>query len=206
VYRHALGDASTIQRCWLHLFVGASWVSGLLKDAGAAILGDAAARVRESGWIGWLVLLASIGCALTLNRKRESQVGLMTRVARLGQVGLLLILLGGTIIYLAAALITRLLGQPIEPGGIATLRTVVFACSAVTLAAIARRWEIHEMGWLAWVLLAGTGLKILVEDLHHSGPALLFMAFAFIGIAFILVPRLLSRARPGHPPEENHSG
>ncbi|MDO8502471.1 MAG: hypothetical protein Q7S20_11580 [Gemmatimonadaceae bacterium] len=182
----------------LHAFtylLGAAWVSGLLKDAESSILGDAAARLRESGWIGWLVLLASVGCALTLNRKRESQVGLMTRVARLGQVGLLVLLLGGTTIYLLVVLITQLRGHPLEQGGIATLRTVVFACSAVTLAASARRWKIHEMGWLAWVLLGGTSLKVLVEDLRYSGPSLLFMAFAIIGIAFILVPRLLSKTR-----------
>jgi hypothetical protein len=181
--------------------LGAAWISGLLGDSGSSIFGDAAAHVRESGWIGWLVLLASIGCSLSLNRKRESQVGPMTRVARLGQVGLLVILLGGTTIYLAVILITRLLGHPLQPGGIATLRTVVFACSAVALAASARRWEIHEMGWLAWVLLAGTGLKILLEDLRNSGPALLFLAFAIIGIAFILVPRFLSKTRREEHPE-----
>jgi hypothetical protein len=175
--------------------LGAAWVSGLLMDAGSSILGDAAAVVRSSGWLGWLVLLASIGCALTLNRKRESQVGLVTRVARLGQVGLLVILLGGTIIYLVVAPITQMLGHALDKGGIATLRTVVFACSAVILAASARRWQIHEMGWLAWGLLGGTGLKILIEDLRSSGPSLLFMAFASVGLAFILVPRLLSSAR-----------
>ncbi|MBE3067425.1 MAG: hypothetical protein IMZ73_08380, partial [Chloroflexi bacterium] len=41
--------------------LGAAWVSGLLKDSGSFFLGDAAANVRESGWIGWLVLLASVG-------------------------------------------------------------------------------------------------------------------------------------------------
>ena len=181
--------------------LGAAWVSGLLKDAGSYLLGDAAAHVRESGWIGWLVLLASVGCALTLNRKRESQVVLMTRVARLGQVGLLVLLLGGTTIYLLVVLITLLLGHPLELGGIAILRTAVFACSAVALAASARRWAIHEMGWLAWVLLGGTGLEVLVEDLRYSGPSLLFIGFAIIGIAFILVPRLLSKTRPESRPE-----
>ncbi|MGZ9189400.1 MAG: DUF2339 domain-containing protein [Nitrospira sp.] len=176
--------------------LGAAWVSGLLKDSGSFFLGDATANVRESGRIGWVVLLASVGCALTLNRKREAQVVLMTRVARLGQVGLLVLLLGGTSIYLVEVLITHLLGHPLEQGGIATLRTAVFACSAVALAASARRWAIHEMGWLAWVLLGGTGLEVLVEDLRYSGPSLLFIAFAIIGIAFILVPRLLSKTRP----------
>ncbi len=181
--------------------LGAAWVSGLMGDAESSILGDVAARVRGSGWIGWLVLLASIGCALTLNRKQESQVDRMTRVARLGQVGLLVILLGGTIIYLLVALVTRLLGHPLDPGGVATLRTVVFACSAVTLAASAHRWEIHEMGWLAWLILGGTALKVLLEDLRVSGPSLLFLAFAVLGIAFILVPRLLSKAHQGKHPE-----
>jgi hypothetical protein len=179
--------------------LGAALVAALLKDAGSYFLGDAAAHTRQSGWIGWVVLLASIGCALTLNRKRESEVVLMTRVARLGQVGLLVLLLGGTVIYLVVALMTQLLGHPLGQGGIATLRTAVFASSAVALAASARRWVIHEMGWLAWVLLGGAGLEVLVEDLRYSGPSLLFMAFAIIGIAFILVPRLLSKTRP-----ENH--
>jgi hypothetical protein len=194
-----LGRRFTHPALLLHGFtylLGAAWISGLLADAGSFILGDAVTHVRESGWSGWLVLLTSIGCALTLNRKRESQVGLMTRVARLGQVGLLVILLGGTTIYLVVVLITHLLGHPLGQGGVATLRTVVFACSAVILAASARRWEIHEMGWLAWVLLGGTSLKVLLEDLRYSGPLLLFMSFAAVGIAFILVPRLLSKTRP----------
>jgi hypothetical protein len=70
----------------------------------------------------------------------------------------------------------------------------------VTLAASARRWEIHEMGWLAWILLGATGLKVLIEDMRNSGPALLFLSFALIGIAFILVPRLLSKTRIENPP------
>lgn len=174
--------------------LGAAWVSGLLGDAESSILGDVAARAWASGWIGSLVLVASIGCALTLNRKQESQVDAMTRVARLGQVGLLVVLLGGTSIFYLVALVTRLLGHSLDPGGVATLRSVVFACSAVALAATARRWEIHEMGWLAWLVLGGTALKVLLEDLRSSGPSLLFLAFAVLGIAFILVPRLLSRA------------
>ena len=193
-------DAALLLHGFTYL-LGAALVSGLMADSGSFVLGDVAAHVRGSGWIGWLVLLASIACALTLNRKRESQVDFMTRVARLGQVGLLVFLMGGTTIYLVLALITRLLGHPLDLGGIATLRTVVFACSAVTLAASARRWQIHEMGWLAWFLLAGTGLKVLLEDLRHSGPALLFLAFAIIGIAFILVPRLLSKLRAENQPE-----
>lgn len=180
--------------------LGAAWVSGLLGDAETSILGDVVARGRESGWIGSLVLVASIGCALTLNRKQESQVDAMTRVARLGQVGLLVILFGGTSIYLLVALVTRLLGHPLDPGGVATLRSVVFACSAVALAASARHWEIHEMGWLAWLVLGGTTLKVLLEDLRSSGPSLLFLAFAVLGIAFILVPRLLSKAHQGKHP------
>jgi hypothetical protein len=176
--------------------LGAALVSRLLNDAESAILGDAAARVRESGWIGWLVLLASVGCALTLNRRRESQVVLMTRVARLGQVGLLVLLLGGATIYLLVLLITNILGHSPEQGGIATIRTVVLAFSAVALAASARLWQIHEMGWLAWALLGAAGLEVLVEDLRYSGPSLLFLAFGIIGIAFILVPRLLSKPRP----------
>ena len=116
------------------------------------------------------------------------------------RVALLLVLLGGATIYLVTVPLAHSLGHPLQQGGIAILRTAVFACSAVALAATARRWGIHEMGWLAWFVLGLTGLEVVAEDLRYSGPALLFMAFAILGIAFILVPRLLSKTRPQNQP------
>jgi hypothetical protein len=175
--------------------LGAALVSNVLVDAGSYLAGDAATHLRQSEWNGWLVLAASIACALTLNRKRESEVVVMTRVARLGQVGLLLVLLGGATIYLVLTPIAHSLGHAFQQGGIAILRTAVFASAAVALAAVARRWTIHEMGWLAWAVLGLTGLEVVVEDLRYSGPALLFMALAIFGIALVLVPRLLAKTR-----------
>jgi hypothetical protein len=57
-----------------------------------------------------------------------------------------------------------------------------------------------EAGWLAYAVLAGTGLKILLEDLPRSRPATLFLAFGLYGAALILFPRL-RRARAAPAPE-----
>jgi hypothetical protein len=56
-----------------------------------------------------------------------------------------------------------------------------------------------EAGWLAYPLLAFTGLKMLLEDLPRGRPATLIVGFACYGVALIAVPRIRSRrgASPG---------
>jgi predicted tellurium resistance membrane protein TerC len=57
-----------------------------------------------------------------------------------------------------------------------------------------------EAGWLAYPVLGFTGLKMLLEDLPRGRPATLILAFAFYGLALILVPRIRSRrGEPVHP-------
>jgi predicted tellurium resistance membrane protein TerC len=50
-----------------------------------------------------------------------------------------------------------------------------------------------EAGWLAYPLLGLIGLKMLLEDLPRGRPVTLILAFAFYGLALILVPRIRAR-------------
>ena len=73
---------------------------------------------------------------------------------------------------------------------LATIRTAVLVAGVLLLAWAGRRERWHEAGWLAYPLLALAGLKLLLDDLVHSGPAALVVAFGLYGGALILVPRL----------------
>ncbi len=183
----------------LHGFIcilGAVAVAGLLADAAHAFLGGPATLGRASGWLGGFLLAPALACLTLLQRQPLPREGALTRVARVGHVGLLLILLGAACIDGGAVLARLGLGHPLESAGLATLRTLVLSTAAVALAAGTRRWQLGEMRWVAWGLLGATGLKILLEDLRQSPPALLFVAFAACGLAFILVPRILGASRP----------
>jgi hypothetical protein len=79
---------------------------------------------------------------------------------------------------------------------VATIRTTILAMVAVLVIALPRRASAIERNWLAYALLAMTGLKLLAEDLPKGRPATLFVALAVYGAALILVPRL---ARGGSP-------
>jgi len=90
------------------------------------------------------------------------------------------------------------LGLPgVTPDGavVATVRTGAFAALAVLLAWAGRRFALRDLTWLAYLLLAVGGLKLLVEDLRLGRPGTLFLSFALYGIALIVAPRLLRRAR-----------
>ncbi len=179
----------------LAYLVGAVGVSGLLGDALSSTLGDALAHGRTSGPLGWALLVPAAVCVLLLHRRGGSRDDLLTRVARLGHMVLLIFLLGAAAIDASLGASLRFMGHLPGPGGLATLRTVIFALASVALAAGARGGNLRELGWVAWIFLGITGVKILVEDLRLSPPSLLFVAFATCGLAFILVPRLLP-ARP----------
>ena len=71
----------------------------------------------------------------------------------------------------------------------------MLAVAAVSLAFVRRRVGLLELGWLSVFVLAAGALKLVLEDLRAGGASALFVAFAFYGIALILVPRLLRVSR-----------
>jgi hypothetical protein len=87
-----------------------------------------------------------------------------------------------------------LAGTPPDAGVLATVRTVLLALAAAGLARAGRTPQFLELGWVAWVVLAAGGIKILVEDFPASSPSTLFVALAAYGAALIVVPKI-SRPR-----------
>ncbi len=74
---------------------------------------------------------------------------------------------------------------------LASTRTGVLSCLAVALAWSGRRWSLPELVWLVYPMLAGTGARLLWEDLRYGEPVNLFLALAFYGGALIVTSRLL---------------
>jgi hypothetical protein len=97
---------------------------------------------------------------------------------------------GGAVVTLAARAWGALPEGGVDPGILATVRTVVMALSALVLASMGRRERFAEWGWLVYPVLAVTGLKIILEDFSRSRPATLFLALAAYGCALLFSPRL----------------
>jgi hypothetical protein len=90
-----------------------------------------------------------------------------------------------------------------DPGGnagaLATLRTVALVATAVASAWIGRKAAHAEAGWLAYPLLAVTGLKMLLEDLPRGKPSTLILGFTFYGLGLILIPKIRARRKDAAP-------
>jgi len=72
----------------------------------------------------------------------------------------------------------------------------VLSITAVALAIAGRNQNLTELTWLVYPVLIATGIKLVLEDLRRGTPLTLSLAFACIGVAFLIVPRLLRKVRP----------
>ncbi len=166
--------------------------SGLVPRAVATLFVGAAVEWRP-GVETTLVLLAAAGTAwLAARVPRE---GALDRILPVILHVVLALGASGTLVaWIAPAVASG------GPGGLATLRTVVLVGAVVAAAAVGRVPAHAEAAWLAYPLLAFTGLKMLLEDLPRGRPATLILAFACYGLALILVPRLRARPRATEVP------
>lgn len=69
--------------------------------------------------------------------------------------------------------------------------TVALSLVTVGLAAMAKRWEISEAGWLVYPFLALTGLRMVVRDLLSGQTLVLVVALAAYGFALIASTKLV---------------
>ena len=84
-------------------------------------------------------------------------------------------------------------GSAMEPGPhhVAFLRTLAICAVALGIALGGSRWGRPELTQLAWALLAGVGLKLLIEDLRHGHMGLAAASIAIFAVTLMSVPRLV---------------
>jgi hypothetical protein len=141
----------------------------------------------------WLVLAAVLAALLVPRAIREDAPPVLAYTARMALAVALVAGLGSLVVIG----IGQLGGDLVSSAGVmATLKTVILAGAAASLARIGRSARFVEFGWLAYGVLALGGLKILFEDLPNSRPSTLFIALAVYGAALILVPRISKKHAP----------
>jgi hypothetical protein len=84
-------------------------------------------------------------------------------------------------------------GSAMEPGPhhVAFLRTLAICAVALGIALGGSRWGVSELTQLAWALLAGVGIKLLLEDLRHGHMGLAAASIALFAFTLMSVPRLV---------------
>jgi hypothetical protein len=147
--------------------------------------------VAWSPSIASLVALLALGASAAL-AARVPRTSPLEHAAPLLAQGVLALGLAGTLVAFVGPAVAGQ-GSAGGPAALATLRTVTLVLTAFGLAWVGRRPSHVEAGWLAYPLLGFTGLKMLLEDLPRGRPATLILAFAFYGLALILVPRIRVR-------------
>jgi hypothetical protein len=181
----------------VYLTVGAIW-SGLVTASVTGLVAPVDAVWTAMPGAAWAVLAVIVVCLMLLT---PLSVGLSNRVAR----GTRLALASLVIVTAAGAFVTVLTlrldpGAPLYEGLVATLRTGIFAATALVVAVLGRRQPSAEYGMLLYPILGFGALKLLLEDIRTSPPSLLVVAFGLYGGALILGPRLARTRAPGTIP------
>jgi len=168
--------------------VAAAEASGLVTLALAVFMGELPSA-DMSPWpalVAFGAVLAMSGSRLTASRGTSLTAADAPGLA-LGSVTA--IGLGG-LVTLAAVAVADVMTLPVSLDMLTTIRTAVLSLLAVGCARLPRTGRFSAMAWLAYPLLAATGLKLLAIDLRYSRASTLFAALAFYGAALVLVPRL----------------
>jgi len=99
-------------------------------------------------------------------------------------------LAGGVIVGFIAPVAGGGADRSVDPGVLATVRTVVLSLATLLIAWLARKPRLRDWGWLVYPLLVGIGLKMVMQDFKFSRPSTMFIAMALYGTALIVAPRL----------------
>ena len=175
------------------LLLAAGVASGTLVTGLEALVGDVA-----NTWpalVPWHVVIAltTVACLFIPVAQRSDRWGVLAGVPQLIVLALSVWEVGGLLVIFFAPLLAGAGGEDTNLAYLAALRTAVLAASSVTLALSSRYKRWPEARWLVYPVLILVGFKLLLEDLPNGEPVTLFIAFALVGSALILVAKLLSR-------------
>jgi hypothetical protein len=86
-----------------------------------------------------------------------------------------------------------------EAARAAAVRTIVVGLTAATLAWLARRPNLANLGMLVYPLLIAGGVKMILEDFRTGRPTTLFVTLAVYGAVLVIVARLRTRGGSDTP-------
>ena len=175
------------------LLVAAGVASGILATGLQALVGDVV-----SVWpalLPWHVIIAltTVACLFIPVAQQSERWGVFAGLPQLIVLALSVWEVGGLLVVLLAPLLANVDGPNADLAKLAALRTAVLAASSVTLALSSRYKRWPEARWLVYPVLILVGFKLFLEDFPNGQPVTLFVAFALVGSALILVAKLLSR-------------
>ncbi len=87
-----------------------------------------------------------------------------------------------------------------EAASLAALRTAILSALILGSAFLPRWVATSETGWLVYPLLALAALKVLLQDLPSGKPLPLAAAFACLGIALVVAPRVIKGSKSAEDP------
>ena len=175
------------------LLLAAGVASGILTTGLTALVGDVG-----NDWpalVPWHVVIAltTVACLFIPVAQRSDRWGKLAGLPQLIVLALSVWEVGGLLVITFAPFFTGAGSEDTNLANLAALRTAVLAVASVSLALSSRfkRWP--EARWLVYPVLILVGFKLLLEDFPHGDPVTLFVAFALVGSALIVVAKLLSR-------------
>ena len=175
------------------LLVAAGVASGILTTGLQAFAGDGVA-VWPALLPGHVIIaLTTVACLFIPVAQHSERWGVFAGLPQLIVLTLSVWEVGGLLLIVLAPLLANTAGGDANLAGLAALRTAVLAASSVTLAFSSRYKRWPEARWLVYPVLILVGFKLFLEDFPNGQPATLFVAFALVGSALILVAKLLSR-------------
>ncbi|MEW5982932.1 MAG: hypothetical protein AB1806_11260 [Acidobacteriota bacterium] len=169
--------------------VGAAGVSGLTNHALRVLVGHTTDAIGWPPGMAVVVALAAGACALVTIGDRPGVAGRLRQLPRLALIVVFAFGLAAAGVDAIAWALGFGTGTP-RMGLLATDRTAVLSVLALLTAWTSRWPRLAISGTLVYPVLIFTGLRLIVEDLRHSAPSTLFVAFGFYGAALIIAPRL----------------
>lgn len=179
-----------------YLLLAAGIASGLLVAGFEALAGDEIVASQAVPPAYLIVALTTVACLFIPVAQRSDRWGVFAGVPQLVVLALSVWEVGGLMVVFAAPVLADTNTANPDLAVLAALRTGVLAASSVTLALSSRYARWPEARWLVYPVLILVGFKFFLEDFPNGRPVTLFVAFALVGSALILVARLLRRASP----------
>jgi hypothetical protein len=175
------------------LLLAAGFASGILVTGIDALVGDVSTAWPTLAPWHVVIALTTVACLFIPVAQRSDRWGVLAGLPQLIVLALSVWEVGGLLVIFLAPFFAGAGGEHANLANLAALRTAVLAASSVTLAFSSRYKRWPEARWLVYPVLILVGFKLLLEDFPNGEPATLFVAFALVGGALILVAKLLSR-------------